>query len=102
MGLVIVSTSDTPWGEACPTSNLKRGISRLRDQLRRCFGIAENPIVFKKGDGYQPVFNLTIEEHVTRKAYEQYHSRASEDEGEDEGGEDWQREMEEVAGTRSR
>jgi hypothetical protein len=99
-GLAMVSTSDKTWSEACPTSNLKRGMARLRDQLQLFFRIHADPIVFKK-DGYQPAFILTIEEHVIRKVREQYPSRASEDEGE-EVGEDWQGEMEEVPGTRSR
>jgi hypothetical protein len=83
--LAIVSTSDKTLSEVCPTHNLKRGMARLRDQLQLFFRIRADPIVFKKGDGYQPAFNLTIEEHVIRKVREQYPGRASEDEG----GEDW-------------
>jgi hypothetical protein len=63
-GLAMVSTSDKTWSEVCCTSNLKRGMARLRDHLQLFFRIHADPIVFKKG-GYQPAFILTIEDHVT-------------------------------------
>lgn len=79
--LAIVNTSDKTWNDVTCTDNLKKRISRLRRQLKRFFGIAGNPIAFRESVGYQPAFNLTIEEHVILNMRERYADCADEDEG---------------------
>jgi hypothetical protein len=76
--LAIVSTFDKTWNDFTHTRDLKKGISRLRNHLRRFFGIAADPIAFRKGVGYQVAFNLTAEEHAIQTARERYTECADE------------------------
>jgi hypothetical protein len=78
------------------THDLKKRISRLRGELKRFFGIANDPIAYKRGR-YQAAFNLTVEEDVIQDTRERYTDRADEDEGDD-----IQQVMSEVPGSRSR
>ncbi|MGH8584633.1 MAG: hypothetical protein ACREWE_00060 [Gammaproteobacteria bacterium] len=81
--LAIVSTTSRSWNDVADNQDLKKRISRLRDELQRFFGIADNPIVFRKGIGYQAAFNLTAEEQAVRNTRERYTDLADEDEGDD-------------------
>jgi hypothetical protein len=95
--LAIVSTFDKTWNDIPRTHDLKKRISRLRDQLKRFFGIADDPIAFKKCAGYQPAFNLMAEEHVIQDTHRRHTDCADEEE------EDYtQRLMSEVPGRWSR
>jgi len=80
--LAVVSTSDKSW-DAVSRATFKKRMSQLRKQLQLFFGIADNPIAYRKGVGYQPVFNLAVEEHVTRSLRDQNTSCADEDEDDD-------------------
>lgn len=81
--LAIVSTFDKNWNDVSHTHDLKKRISRLRRQLQRFFGIAEDPIVFSKRAGYKPAFSLMAEEHAIQNMRERYTDHADEDEGDD-------------------
>jgi hypothetical protein len=79
------STSGKTWRDVIPEReihNLKKRISLLREELKRFFNINADPIPCKKGDEYQAVFNLAIEEHVIQPMHERWAGHA--DEGEDE------------------
>jgi hypothetical protein len=76
--LAIVRTSNKTWSDFPRTPDLKKRISRLREQLRRFFGIAADPIAYKKGE-YQAAFNLTLEEQVIQPARERYADCADDD-----------------------
>jgi hypothetical protein len=70
--LAIVSTFDKTWNDVSLTQDLKKRISRLRVQLQQFFGIADDPIAFRKSVGYQPAFNLTAEEHVIQDMHRRH------------------------------